>query len=65
MEWFIDTFVFRGELWELRLRTANLARIKSGEQVLDVGCGTGTLAMEVARRVGRAGHVTGVDPGAE
>ena len=63
--WFCDTFVFRGQSRELRLRTANLARIQPGEQVLDVGCGTGTLAMEVARRVGRAGHVTGVDPGTE
>jgi ubiquinone/menaquinone biosynthesis C-methylase UbiE len=65
MEWFIDTFVFRGQLRELRLRTANLARIQPGEQVLDVGCGTGTLAMEVARRVGKAGRVAGVDPGTE
>ncbi len=34
--------------------------------MLDVGCGTGTLALEVARRVGsRAGRVAGIDPGAE
>ena len=65
MEWFIDTFVFRGQVRELRQRTATLARIQPGEQVLDVGCGTGTLAMEVARRVGRAGRVAGVDPGTE
>jgi ubiquinone/menaquinone biosynthesis C-methylase UbiE len=65
MEWFIDTFVFRGQWRELRLRTATLARLQPGEQVLDVGCGTGTLAMEVARRVGRAGRVAGVDPGTE
>jgi len=63
--WFIDTFVFRGQLRELRQRTANLARMQPGEQVLDVGCGTGTLAMEVARRVGRAGRVAGVDPGTQ
>jgi len=61
--WFIDTFVFHGQLQELRQRTANLADIQPGEQVLDVGCGTGTLAMEVQRRVSRAGRVAGVDPG--
>jgi ubiquinone/menaquinone biosynthesis C-methylase UbiE len=33
--------------------------------VLDVGCGTGQLLLEVARRVGRAGRVAGVDPGIE
>ena len=65
MEWCIDTFLFRGQLRQLRLRTANLARLQLGEQVLDVGCGTGTLALEVARRVGRAGRVAGIDPGTE
>ena len=63
--WFCDTFLFRGQVRELRQRTATLARIQPGEQVLDVGCGTGTLAMDVARRVGRAGRVAGVDPGTE
>src|SRR6266487_2913342 len=63
MGWFIDTFVFRGQWRELRQRTANLAQLHPGEQVLDVGCGTGTLAIEVARQVGRAGCVAGVDPG--
>jgi ubiquinone/menaquinone biosynthesis C-methylase UbiE len=63
MEWFFDTFLFRGKLRELRQKTADLARIQSGEKVLDVGCGTGTLAMEVALRVGATGHVFGIDPG--
>jgi ubiquinone/menaquinone biosynthesis C-methylase UbiE len=63
MIWFCDTFLFRGKLRELRLRTANLASIQPGEQVLDVGCGTGTLAMEVKPRVGATGRVVGVDPG--
>ena len=63
MGWFHDTFSFRGKFWELRQRTVNLASIEVGEQVLDVGCGTGTLAIEVARLVGRAGRVAGIDPG--
>jgi|SRR5712692_2569991 len=65
MVWFIDTFLFRGQLRELRQRTANLAGIQPGEKVLDVGCGTGTLAIEVQSRVGRAGRVAGVDPGTQ
>src|SRR5689334_23146464 len=65
MERFIDAFVFRGQVRELRQRTADLAQIQPGEQVLDVGCGTGTLVLEVQRRVGSTGRVAGVDPGAE
>jgi ubiquinone/menaquinone biosynthesis C-methylase UbiE len=63
MEWFFDTFLFRGKLRELRQRTVNLARIQPGEKVLDVGCGTGTLAMEVASQSSTAGQVYGIDPG--
>lgn len=65
IEWFIDAFLFRGQVRKLRQRTATLAHIQSGDAVLDVGCGTGTLAMEVARRVGTAGRVAGIDPGTE
>jgi SAM-dependent methyltransferase len=63
--WFYDTFWFRGQGRVLRQRTVTLARLQPGDAVLDVGCGTGTLAMEAARRVGRAGRVTGVDPSPE
>ena len=36
-------------------------RVKSGDNVLDVGCGFGDTAMKLARRVGPTGRVLGVD----
>lgn len=36
-----------------------------GNHVLDLGCGTGFLASELAKRVGPEGMVTGVDPDTE
>jgi ubiquinone/menaquinone biosynthesis C-methylase UbiE len=62
---FCDTFLFRGQWLELRHKTVNQAHIQPGEHVLDVGCGTGTLAIEVSLRVGSAGRVAGVDPGTQ
>jgi SAM-dependent methyltransferase len=41
---------------------ADAARIRTRDRVLDVACGTGVLAREVAGRVGSAGQVTGIDP---
>jgi len=62
-EWFHTIFSFRGTFRKLRQRTISLASLQPGEQVLDVGCGTGTLALEAARRVGLGGAVYGIDPG--
>ena len=46
---------------ELRERILSFAALQSGEVVLDVGCGTGTLAIAASRHVGTTGSVTGID----
>ena len=38
------------------------ADVRPGQEVLDVGCGTGVLARAAAARVGDPGHVAAVDP---
>jgi SAM-dependent methyltransferase len=41
------------------------AHLVAGSTVLDVGCGPGTITVEMAQRVGPNGHVTGIDRSAE
>jgi ubiquinone/menaquinone biosynthesis C-methylase UbiE len=49
----------------MRERMLDLARVAPGESVLDVGCGTGTLALAAKRRVGDSGSVDGIDASVE
>ena len=49
----------------MRERTLDLAGIAPGERVLDVCCGTGTLALAARRRVGATGSVHAVDASEE
>jgi demethylmenaquinone methyltransferase / 2-methoxy-6-polyprenyl-1,4-benzoquinol methylase len=44
-----------------RARAADLAQVGPGSRALDVATGTGDLAIELARRVGPEGSVTGSD----
>jgi demethylmenaquinone methyltransferase / 2-methoxy-6-polyprenyl-1,4-benzoquinol methylase len=44
-----------------RERAADLAALGPGTRALDVACGTGDLALELARRVGESGSVVGAD----
>jgi ubiquinone/menaquinone biosynthesis C-methylase UbiE len=48
-----------------REQLVRLARLEPGESVLDVGCGTGSLAIAATRHVGRSGAVFGIDASPE
>jgi ubiquinone/menaquinone biosynthesis C-methylase UbiE len=44
-----------------REKILSFANLKAGEAVLDVGCGTGSLAIAAKRHVGSTGTVYGID----
>lgn len=48
-----------------RDRVLHLARLERGESVLDVGCGTGSLAIAAKQQLGPAGIVKGIDASPE
>jgi demethylmenaquinone methyltransferase/2-methoxy-6-polyprenyl-1,4-benzoquinol methylase/phosphoethanolamine N-methyltransferase len=54
-----------GQAWRLRKMTVDHALIKPGDNVLDVGCGTGEIAIPAKIRAGKGGHVYGIDPAPE
>jgi len=58
-------FAFLGRERAFRDRLIEIGHIANRESVLDVGCGTGTLAIAGKRRVGAAGSVAGIDASPE
>lgn len=67
MEKIVDSYdsymkkITLGREQKLRVTTIELANIKQGDSVLEVGCGTGTLTLEVKRKAGPSGNVYGID----
>ena len=57
--------LFLGKEQAVRDMTLDLAEIKPGEVVLDVGCGTGSLTIGALGRVGPTGKVHGIDAAPE
>ena len=55
----------RGRIGSFRNEVLDLVGLEPGERVLDIGCGTGGLALAAKRRVGDEGVVHGIDPSAE
>ena len=54
-----------GREQSFREKMLRLAHLRPGESVLDVGCGTGTLAITAKRQVGPTGAVWGLDASPE
>jgi ubiquinone/menaquinone biosynthesis C-methylase UbiE len=61
----MNRFLFLGREHRFRERTVDLAAIKRGDTILDVGCGTGNLTMEVKMCGGTDSEVYGIDAAPE
>ncbi|MGH9043240.1 MAG: class I SAM-dependent methyltransferase [Acidimicrobiales bacterium] len=59
--WFLDAFLDRGKVTQIRQEVLALAGLEPTTTLLDVGCGTGALAIAAAKWIGTGGAVSGID----
>lgn len=62
---FLTDILTLGQAGRLRALTVDLALLKPGESILDVGCGTGAVTIPAKQRVGPTGMAAGIDPAPE
>jgi ubiquinone/menaquinone biosynthesis C-methylase UbiE len=58
----VTALLMSGRQNEIRKMTIDLADIHTGDQVLEVGCGTGSLTIYAKKQTGPNGLVVGIDP---
>jgi ubiquinone/menaquinone biosynthesis C-methylase UbiE len=58
---YLDTVSALDTIRRVKQRTYDLLHVRQGHQLLEVGCGVGDDVQALARRVGAAGRVVGID----
>jgi SAM-dependent methyltransferase len=59
--WLAHIDRFESMIEPIGIALLNAADFQPGERVIDVGCGGGPTTLEIARRIGADGRVTGID----
>lgn len=58
----LDVAYQGGDVTRRRRQAFDALHLSQGDTVVDIGCGNGLLTEEIARAIGNAGNVIGVDP---
>jgi ubiquinone/menaquinone biosynthesis C-methylase UbiE len=58
----VTALMMTGRQKAIRQMTVDLAGVKLGDQVLEIGCGTGSLTLFAKKQAGENGSVFGIDP---